>query len=1025
MRRFAVIGAIVAAVAMLAFGYFHLIIGSAHAFTNRKSEAAPPSQLSQIYRAIEIARSLQPSPRPTTAAQANLEKSARGGEQAIAGTVTTSDGTPLHELKITVIAFSADSSSMPSKGFAYVNPDGSYLLEHLLPGSFYVVAQADGYETQYYHQAASLREAKRVNVAASDTTTGIDFNLIKMIPATGVISGRVTNTAGQPVANASVNAFSKDSPFSFGRTITAPDGTYRLEALKSGNYFVQVWADGYINEFYENVRSVEQATLVAVKEPAETKNIDFMLNVGGMIAGKVTDKSGAPLAGTIVQSYFAKTDSARKGFGMAVTEGDGAYKISGLEAGEYVVSAEAWSPWAGVQRWYKNVSTPDSATVITVEEEKTVAAIDFMLDLPRLAGSISGMVTNMKGEPLSEVSVQAYTWEAGPDSLSLKPRLWLYAMTDAAGRYRLDAPAGKYVVSASAYDAWQYVTRWYPNVSTPDSAKALAVQKDVDLQNIDFKLPIVNGSGVIYGKVTADDGRPLAGAYLEVAPADDPAKPLWKVWANASTDSLGQYYIGKLPPGKYVVHAQYWEDIRFGEQWYKWAETRDNATPVEVKESEKTGSIDFQLKLRPLYGSIYGRVTADAGGAPIARAYVEISPLKRNYYNAAPIAFWNWNATTNEAGEYRLDLLPEGEYLVSVYANGAFEYFENAVVPEQATLIKVIGGDSVQAHFGLTPRNEGEGVIAGRVTAELNNALLPIAIVVARPMVTPLVWPQSEIFFTAVTNPDGSYKMTGLPAGEYVVSSFAPGCIGEYYDNVYDPAEAKPVSVDPQKPAENINFALQQIYWRLKDGVDPRAGNGISVIGKVSDKNGNAVAEAYVYVLNDNRQPLAFARTNAEGNYEITGVTAGQYRMLASHLAYESKYNDNANRFAEAKPVDLNLGKVEVNFVLDPKSTTGVDDQTGATMPQTVELYGNYPNPFNPETQIAFGLPAAMRVKIRLFNVLGEEVAILHDGVLSAGVHRLTWNGRNQAGREMNTGLYFYRLESAAATLRGKMLLLR
>jgi hypothetical protein len=255
--------------------------------------------------------------------------------------------------------------------------------------------------------------------------------------------------------------------------------------------------------------------------------------------------------------------------------------------------------------------------------------------------------------------------------------------------------------------------------------------------------------------------------------------------------------------------------------------------------------------------------------------------------------------------------------------------------------------------------------------------------------------------------------------------SFAPGYIGEYYDNTFDPGQAKPVSVDQQNPEEGVDFALTAVYYLAEDGRDPRAGTGAGVAGTVSTKNGDGVGDAYVYVLNDSEQPLAYARTNSEGRYEIAGVPPGQYRMLATHTAFDSKYNDDAIRFNEAKPVDLGLGKSEVNFVLEPKGTTGVDDQPGATIPKTVELYGNYPNPFNPETQIAFGLPSTMRVKIRLFNVLGEEVAILHDGVLSAGVHRLTWNGRNQAGREMNTGLYFYRLESAAVTLRGKMLLLR
>jgi hypothetical protein len=309
---------------------------------------------------------------------------------------------------------------------------------------------------------------------------------------------------------------------------------------------------------------------------------------------------------------------------------------------------------------------------------------------------------------------------------------------------------------------------------------------------------------------------------------------------------------------------------------------------------------------------------------------------------------------------------------------------------------------------------------------------VPIAVVIARPTVTILMWPQSEMFFPAVTNPDGSYKISGLPSGEYYVTSFAPGYIGEYYDNVFDPSQATPVYVDQQKPAQGIDFALMPIYYLAEDGLDPRAGMGAGVVGKVSAKNGNGVGNAYVYVLNDAAQPLAYARTNSEGIYEIAGVPPGQYRMLATHTAFNSKYNDDANRFNEAKPVDLGLGKSEVNFVLEPKGTTGVDEQPGATVPKTVELYGNYPNPFsasgtfgNPTTQIAFGLPAVMRVTLRIFNVLGEEVVVLQDGVMNAGVHHLMWNGRNKAGREVGTGLYLYRLESAAVTLRGKMLLVR
>lgn len=1018
MRRFVTIGAIAAAATILAIGYSQSPFSSALASQDRKSAA---TRLLQLHHAIEIARAMRISQQQTPIFK---NTSIVDGAQAIAGHVATSDGTPAHLLKIIVAAFTADSSLTPSRGFAYVNPDGSYLIENLLPGEFFVVAQADSYETQYYDQAASFTDAKLVTIVASDTTTGIDFKLVKITPATGAISGKVTDATGTPISNAYVNAYSRDNPFSYGRAQTARDGTYRFESLKTGNYFVQVWAEGYISEFYDDARTPDKATLVAVNEPNETTNIDFVLGVGGAITGKVTDMAGRPLVGAIVQSYFAGADSLYNGFSMALTEKDGTYKITGLATGSYAVSAEAWTQWSYAKQWFKNAGTPDSATAVDVQEEQVVTDIDFTLDLPKVTGSINGVVLNLKGEPLADAIIEAYN-ATNSDSSKPEPRFWGYATTDAFGRYRIDLLPGDYFVMASVYDGWQSVARWYPNVSTEDSAKAVTVQLNVDLANIDFALPIVTGSSTIGGRVTTDDGRALIGAFIEVMPATSAPDSIWKVWAYGHTDNTGHYVVPKLPPGKYFVHAQYWEDNRFGEQWYLNAASREQATPVALDEAQKIDNIDFTLKLRSVYGSIFGRVSADNDGSSIARAYVEISPLKRDYYRGAPMAFWNWNTTTNERGEYRLDLLPEGEYLVSVYANGAFEYFENAVVAEQATPVKVLGGDSVQVNFGLTPRHEGQGVISGTVTAELDSVKMPIAVVIARPTVTLLVWPQSEMFFTAVTNPDGSYTMAGLPSGEYYVTSFAPGYIGEYYDNVFDPSQATPVHVDQQKPAQDIDFALVPIYYRAEDDRDPRAEMGAGVVGKVSAKNGKGVSEAYVYVLNDAAQPLTYARTNSEGSYEIAGVPPGQYRMLATHTAFSSKYNDDANRFNEADPVDLGLGKSEVNFVLEPKGTTGVDEQPGATIPKTIELYGNYPNPFNPTTQIAFGLPAAMRVTIRIFNVLGEEVAVLQDGLMNAGVHHLTWNGRNTAGHEVGSGLYLYRLESTAVTLYGKMLLMR
>jgi protocatechuate 3,4-dioxygenase beta subunit len=1240
MRKSTVIGVVAASILML---YSRPTLSSALASDIRKSDAVQSSRQLQLHRAIGIARALQ---NQTTVFISTLAKSSARVQAdsfgVIAGSVTANDGSV--PPRAWVIAFTLDSTLTPWKGFAQVNSDGSYYIENLIANDYIVVAEAEGFLPQYYDHAASLADAKFVHVAASDTTTGINFSLEKLTPGTGVISGKVTTeSGGAPIANAMINVYAKDNPFYYGYANTQSDGTYRVEGLKTAQYYVTVWANGYISEYYDNARTPDLATPVAVTEPNETANVNFALGTGGSISGIVTDEAGNPISGALIDAYFANSDSLFLIGYTTISERDGSYKISGLQAGEYLVLAYAWNQWSYAFEWYKNVSTPDLATPVPVTEGQVTTGIDFALDLPKIAGSIGGIVANLQGEPLAGVFVQATSWPYLPDSLNWRKGFLGYAYTDASGHYRIDLPADTFLVSATDYSGWQSVTRWYPDATTPDSAKPVVIRENIDLSDINFRLPIVASNGIISGKVTDEAGNPIAGAFIEAyfanfdsllrrgsatisekdgsykitkleagkylvlaqarnqwsyaiewyqnastpdsatpvpvtedqvttgidftldlpkiagsisgivtssqgapladvfvqatswlstkdslnvtrgsasgfwgyaytdasghyridLPADtvlvsatyysgwqsvtrwypdattpDSAKPVivqknvdlvdinfrlpivasnsvisgkvadesgqplvgafiditppgrtddgvWPIWAYGVTDSSGNYAIANLPAGEYIVHAQYWENYSFGEQWYQNAARREEATPVKVEESQKVGDIDFTLKLHPMYGSIYGRVTADADGSPIARAYLEISPVNRDYLRGAPIAFWNWNTTTNERGEYRLDFLPEGEYLVAVYANGAFEYFKDAVVAEQATPVKVVGGDSVSVNFGLTPRNEGTGVISGVVTDEWNNGPLPIALVIARPTATYLAWPQSEMFFTAVTNPDGSYNMAGLAPGEYYVMSFAPGYAGEYYDNVFDPNQATPVKVDGQTPEEGINFTLYPILFREKGDLDPRAGTGAGVFGKVSDTAGKGVGSAYVYVLNDNAQPIAFTRANTEGSYEINDVPPGRYRMLASHTAFSSTYNNAAKNFGDATPIELGLGKVEVNFVLDPKGTTGVKDRPASTIPKSVELYGNYPNPFNPETKIAFGLPKEMHVKIRIFTVLGEEVALLHDGVLGAGVHALSWNGRNHAGREASSGLYFYRLESATVTFRGKMLLMR
>ena len=89
------------------------------------------------------------------------------------------------------------------------------------------------------------------------------------------------------------------------------------------------------------------------------------------------------------------------------------------------------------------------------------------------------------------------------------------------------------------------------------------------------------------------------------------------------------------------------------------------------------------------------------------------------------------------------------------------------------------------------------------------------------------------------------------------------------------------------------------------------------------------------------------------------------------------------------------------------------------------KLEQNQPNPFNPDTRIFFTLDTPAKVKLEVFNVLGQHVVTLVDEALPAGEHEAYWDGRNGSGYPAASGVYFYRLETPRSAQSKMMLLLK
>jgi hypothetical protein len=91
----------------------------------------------------------------------------------------------------------------------------------------------------------------------------------------------------------------------------------------------------------------------------------------------------------------------------------------------------------------------------------------------------------------------------------------------------------------------------------------------------------------------------------------------------------------------------------------------------------------------------------------------------------------------------------------------------------------------------------------------------------------------------------------------------------------------------------------------------------------------------------------------------------------------------------------------------------------------TTELRQNQPNPFNPETAISFTLEKSARASVQIYAADGARVRTLLDEARGAGTHRVTWNGRDDNGQPVSSGIYFYRLTADKFSATRKMVLLK
>ncbi|RKZ08847.1 hypothetical protein DRQ05_00760 [bacterium] len=179
------------------------------------------------------------------------------------------------------------------------------------------------------------------------------------------------------------------------------------------------------------------------------------------------------------------------------------------------------------------------------------------------------------------------------------------------------------------------------------------------------------------------------------------------------------------------------------------------------------------------------------------------------------------------------------------------------------------------------------------------------------------------------------------------------------------------------------------------------------------DKNGTSSGDKYALDYPDYNGTHYYAgiqNTNLNG----AGYTARTMWFGFSFMTIRDIENSSP-------PIRFKILKEVVDWF---ENTTN-PDITGDETPAVYSLAQNVPNPFNPSTTIRFNMKAKGHVSLKVYNVAGRLVKTLADGVFNAGSHSVDWDGTNNSGARVASGIYFYKMETRGFKRTKKMVLLR
>ncbi|MDD3731770.1 MAG: FlgD immunoglobulin-like domain containing protein, partial [candidate division Zixibacteria bacterium] len=164
----------------------------------------------------------------------------------------------------------------------------------------------------------------------------------------------------------------------------------------------------------------------------------------------------------------------------------------------------------------------------------------------------------------------------------------------------------------------------------------------------------------------------------------------------------------------------------------------------------------------------------------------------------------------------------------------------------------------------------------------------------------------------------------------------------------------------------------------------------------------------------------------ATAGNSVDSTLKGDMLFIACSEAFDIKALDSVEvafaLIAGETTEELYMAAVRARQKFDIVTAIEIEE---SNRPVCFTLNQNYPNPFNPTTNISFDLPTGSEVTLDIYNLLGQKVKDLKTGYLPAGKHLFEWNGTDNNGHQVATGVYFYRLTTSDFSQSRKMMLLK